>query len=70
MNVTLNTGTKSFISRKRNEVAKEAPKRKHCPKCSRARAIKFYGLRTHKPSTPGGKFRVSLQSYCVDCRNK
>lgn len=62
------TGLLSFISRKRNEVVKTHAKRKNCPKCSRQREFKFFGVRTFK-GKDGKPTRFAPQSYCVDCRS-
>jgi hypothetical protein len=69
MQTVTNTGLLSYISRKRNEVVKTSAKRKVCPKCNKEREFKFFGVRTHKATKPGGKLRFSPQSYCVDCRS-
>lgn len=64
----MQTLTKAAVETAKKTVLKEAPKRKHCPKCERERDLKFYGLRVHKNAN-GKAVRVSLQSYCVDCRS-
>lgn len=67
---TMNSGFAAYVSKQRNLVAKEAPKTKFCPCCKKERAVKFFGVRTHRDTETGKPVRFSLQSYCVDCRNK
>lgn len=66
----LNNGILARASVLRKEVAAEAPKTKKCPKCKTAKNIeKHFGYRTHFPKAGTNmKVRVSVQSYCTDCR--
>lgn len=64
----MNNGMKAYVSAQRKKVEKEAPKRKHCPKCDRDLPVDAFGVRTHKDET-GKPNRFSLQSYCTECRS-
>lgn len=68
--IKMSAGMKAFVTRERTKVEKEAPAKKHCPKCGKDREFSFFGVRTHRDHTTGKPVRFSPQSYCVDCRSK